>query len=85
MSPTTATRTVAALEESLDVQLLARTTRSVRLTEEGASFLERARIGIAGIDGAFDGVRGSKQTLKGMLTVTAPVMFGRLHILPVVV
>jgi DNA-binding transcriptional LysR family regulator len=85
MSPTTATRTVAALEESLGVQLLARTTRSVRLTEEGASFLERARVGLAEIDGAFDGVRGSKQMLKGVLTVTAPVMFGRLHILPVVV
>jgi DNA-binding transcriptional LysR family regulator len=84
MSPTTATRTIAALEDSLGVQLLMRTTRSVRLTEDGATFLERARAGIAEIDGAFDAVRGGKQALRGMLTVTAPVMFGRLHILPVV-
>ncbi|WP_010164518.1 LysR family transcriptional regulator [Sphingomonas sp. PAMC 26617] len=84
LSPTTVTRTIAALEESLGVQLLMRTTRSVRLTEDGTTFLERARAGIAEIDGAFDAVRGSKQAPRGLLTVTAPVMFGRLHILPVV-
>ncbi|HLG84119.1 MAG TPA: LysR family transcriptional regulator [Bradyrhizobium sp.] len=84
MSPTTVTRTVAALEASLGVQLLMRTTRSVRLTEQGAVFLERARAGIAEIDGAFDAVRGSKLAPRGTLTVTAPVMFGRLHVLPIV-
>lgn len=85
MSPTTVTRTVAALEASLGVQLLMRTTRSVRLTEDGAAFLERCRAGIAEIDGAFDAVRGSRSAPRGTLTVTAPVMFGRLHILPIVV
>ncbi|QJQ95136.1 MULTISPECIES: LysR family transcriptional regulator [Halomonadaceae] len=85
MSPTTVTRTIAALEASLGVQLLMRTTRSVRLTEEGALFLERCRAGLAEIDGAFDIVRGGRATPRGTLTVTAPVMFGRLHVLPVVV
>jgi DNA-binding transcriptional LysR family regulator len=61
MSPTTATRTIAALEDSWGVQLLMRTTRSVRLTEDGATFLERARAGIAEIDGAFDAVRGASR------------------------
>jgi DNA-binding transcriptional LysR family regulator len=84
MSPTTVTRTVAALEASLGAPLLMRTTRSVRLTEDGAVFLERARAGIAEIDGAFETVRGRKQAPRGTLTVTAPVMFGRLHVLPVV-
>lgn len=85
MSPTTVSRTIAALEASLGVQLLMRTTRSVRLTEEGALFLERCRAGLAEIDGAFDSVRGGRSTPRGTLTVTAPVMFGRLHVLPVVV
>ncbi|MFC7091544.1 LysR family transcriptional regulator [Halomonas salifodinae] len=85
MSPTTVTRTIAALEANLGVQLLMRTTRSVRLTEEGALFLERCRAGLAEIDGAFDIVRGGRSTPRGTLTVTAPVMFGRLHVLPVVV
>jgi DNA-binding transcriptional LysR family regulator len=84
LSPTTVTRTIAALEASLGVQLLMRTTRTVRLTEEGATFLERCRLGLAEIDQAFDTARVGS-TPRGTLTVTAPVMFGRLHILPIVV
>lgn len=84
MSPATVTRAIAALEAGLGVQLLMRTTRSVRLTDEGALFLERCRSGITEIDQAFDSVREGRLTPRGTLTVTAPVMFGRLHILPVV-
>ncbi|WP_068085087.1 LysR family transcriptional regulator [Novosphingobium rosa] len=83
MSPTTVTRTVAALEADLGAPLLIRTTRSVRLTEEGAAFLERCRAGLAEIDGAVEAIRGTGQAPRGTLTVTAPVMFGRLHILPI--
>lgn len=85
MSPTTVSRTIAALEAELGVQLLMRTTRSVRLTEEGADFLTRCRAGIAEIDGAFDTARSGRQMPSGTLTVTAPVMFGRKHVLPIVV
>lgn len=85
LSPTTVSRTIAALEASLGVQLLRRTTRSVRLTDEGALFLERCRAGIAEIDQAFDIVRGRRSAPSGVLTVTAPVMFGRLYIQPVIV
>lgn len=85
ISPTTVSRAVARLEAELSIQLLMRTTRSVRLTDEGADFLARCRAGIAEIDGAFATVRGGHAAPRGMLTVTAPVMFGRLHVLPVVV
>lgn len=85
MSPTTVSRTIAALEAEVGVQLLMRTTRSVRLTDEGADFLARCRAGIAEIDAAFDTVRTERLMPRGTLTVTAPVMFGRLHVLPVVV
>ncbi len=85
LSPTTVSRTIGALEASIGVQLLMRTTRSVRLTDEGILFLERCRAGIAEIDAAFDTVRGRQSAPSGTLTVTAPVMFGRLHIQPVVV
>ncbi|MCE8021480.1 LysR family transcriptional regulator [Halomonas sp. MCCC 1A11036] len=84
MSPTTVTRTIAALEASLGARLLMRTTRSVRLTEEGELFLARCRAGLAEIDEAVDSVRGGRSTPRGTLTVTAPVMFGRRHVLPVV-
>src|SRR3546814_400324 len=85
LSPTTVSRTIAALEANVGVQLLMRTTRSVRLTDEGAAFLARCRAGIAEIDEAFDTARGSRSAPRGTLTVTAPVLFGRLHVLPVVV
>jgi len=85
MSPTTVSRAIAALEKDLGVQLLRRTTRSVRLTDEGADFLMRCKSGIADIDMAFESARTGRSVPRGTLTVTAPVMFGRLHVLPVVV
>lgn len=84
LSPTTVTRSIAALEASLGVPLFMRTTRSVRLTDEGELFLDRCRSGINEIDQAFDAVRGTAMVPHGRLTVTAPVMFGRLHVLPIV-
>ncbi|NYT68712.1 LysR family transcriptional regulator [Pusillimonas noertemannii] len=84
MSPTTVSRAIAALEAEVGVQLLRRTTRSVRLTDEGGDFLARCRAGIAEIDGAFATARSGQTVPSGTLTVTAPVMFGRLHVLPVV-
>lgn len=85
ISPTRVSRTIAALEYELGVLLFRRTTRSVRLTEEGADFLARCRTGIAEIEGAFDTARSGRSTPAGSLTVTAPVAFGRQHVLPVVV
>ena len=85
LSPTTVSRAIAALEADLGVQLLRRTTRSVRLTDEGTEFLARCQSGIAEIDMAVDVARTGRSTPRGTLTVTAPVMFGRLHVLPVVV
>jgi len=83
-SPTTVSRTIAALEADLGIALLSRTTRSVRLTGEGESFLHRCRLGLAEIDGAFQNARGLAAAPSGILTITAPVLFGRIHILPVV-
>lgn len=85
LSPTTVSRAVAALEAELGLSLLSRTTRSVRLTAEGADFLRRCQAGIAELDAAFDSAREGLARPRGSLTVTAPVTFGRLHVLPVVV
>lgn len=85
MSPTTVSRAIAELEAKLGVQLLRRTTRSVRLTDEGADFLTRCKAGIAEIDGAFDTARSGQSTPRGTLTVTAPITFGRRYVLPIVI
>ena len=83
ISPTAASRAVAALEQSLGTALLRRTTRSVRLTDEGAAYLERCRAALADLDDAALALRGAGATPGGTLVITAPVTFGRLHILPI--
>ena len=82
VSPTAASRAVTALEQTLGTALLRRTTRSVKLTPEGALYLERCRAALADLDDAALAVRGNAAVPGGTLVVTAPVTFGRLHILP---
>lgn len=83
VSPTAASRAVAALEQSLGRPLLRRTTRSVRLTEEGGVYLERCRAALAELDEAALALRGAGASPGGKLVVAAPVAFGRIHILPI--
>jgi DNA-binding transcriptional LysR family regulator len=84
LSPPVVTRAVSALEDHLGVQLFHRTTRSVTLTDDGMIFLERAREILAQLDEAEHLVMGSQSAPRGELHVTAPVVFGRLHVLPVI-
>lgn len=84
ISPTAASRAVAVLEESLGTVLLRRTTRSVRLTEAGAVYLDRCRLALAELDDAALMLRGEGATPGGTMLVAAPVAFGRLHVLPIV-
>jgi len=83
-SPASVTRAVAALEERLRVRLLNRTTRSVSLTDAGLRYLESCRR----LLGAYDELEalnvGERVEPRGTINVTAPAMFGRLHVLPVV-
>jgi DNA-binding transcriptional LysR family regulator len=84
LSPAAATRAVAALEASVGAALLARTTRAVRLTDRGAFYAERCRALLAEHDALTAAMRGEDAAPRGLLSVTAPVVFGRLHVLPVV-
>lgn len=83
-SPPAITRAVAALERHLGVTLFHRSTRAVSLTDEGAAFLDRARRILADLREAEQIVMGGRSTPRGQLYVTAPVMFGRLHVLPAI-
>ena len=85
MSPPAVTRAVAALEERLGVKLLTRTTRYVRATDAGQRYLEHARRIIAEADEADEAVAGVHAEPRGQLSVTAPVLFGRMFIMPSVV
>ena len=83
VSPPAVTRAIAALEQRLDARLLHRTTRVVRLTEVGARFAQDARRILAELEEAEASARGAHIEPQGELSITAPVMFGRLHIAPV--
>lgn len=83
-SPPAVTRAVAALEARIGARLLTRTTRRVALTEAGARYLEDCRRILAEIEEAEAVAAGATATPSGTLTVTAPVQFGRLYVLPVI-
>ena len=82
ISPPAVTRAIATLEEHLGVKLFNRTTRYVRLTEAGHRYLEDSRHIIAAADEADEAAIGINAEPKGHLVVTAPVLFGRLYIMP---
>jgi DNA-binding transcriptional LysR family regulator len=75
---------IARLESVLGVRLLVRTTRSVRLTEAGALFLEHGQRLMSGMDSAFAAVGALREKPKGQLRVSVPVAIGRQLIAPLV-
>jgi len=82
LSPPAVTRAVAELETRLGVRLLHRTTRRVRLTEAGQRYLNDARNVLAAADEADEAAIGIHAEPRGQLTITAPVLFGRMHVMP---
>lgn len=84
VSPSTATRLVASLEEHLSIRLLNRTTRSVTLTPAGTRYLERARRVLADVDEAERTARAERMEPTGRFVVSAPQLFGRREVAPLV-
>lgn len=82
LSPPAVTRLIAGLEERLSVRLLQRTTRSVTLTDAGARYLESARQILATIADAEDTARAVQSQPMGRFVVTAPSVFGRREVAP---
>lgn len=79
-----ATRAIAALEARLGTVLLARNTRSLRLTEAGRRYVEDCRRILLELEEAEELAAGSAVQARGNLTVTAPVMFGEQFLMPLV-
>jgi DNA-binding transcriptional LysR family regulator len=80
----TVSRKVAELEAHLHTRLLHRTTRQLSLTEAGDSYVAACRRILEDIGEAERAATGEYASPKGELVVTAPVVFGRLHVVPVV-
>lgn len=84
MPLTTVSRHLKALEEALDVRLITRTTRRIALTEAGRTYLETCHHVLNELDAAERRLAGEQAEPQGTLALTAPIVFGRRHVLPVV-
>src|SRR5260370_29464001 len=80
----TVSRKIAGLESHLKTRLLVRSTRKLVLTEAGAGYVAACRRILEGIDEAEAQAAGEYTVPRGDLALTAPIVFGRLHIVPVV-
>ncbi len=77
-------RTLAALEETLGTRLLHRTTRRMSLTAEGQGYLERCRRILGDIEEAEASLMRAQIEPRGQVRMTAPVLFGQMHVAPAV-
>jgi DNA-binding transcriptional LysR family regulator len=81
-SPPAITRTIAALEQRVGARLVERTTRRLAATEAGTALADRAR---GMLEAYAEAMRSPVEAaLHGTLRITAPVVFGRLHVTPCV-
>ena len=76
-------RTISDLEARLGVRLLHRSTRRLTPTEAGLAYHDAARRILAEVEEAETGIGAERTAPRGLLTITAPLMFGRLHVAPV--
>jgi DNA-binding transcriptional LysR family regulator len=72
VTPSAVSQTIRALEESVGVRLLQRTTRSVGLTEAGARFIARLKPAMAGVHEAFELLGELRDRPAGLLRLTLP-------------
>jgi DNA-binding transcriptional LysR family regulator len=80
----TVSRKVMELEARLKTRLLIRSSRRVTLTEAGRSYVAACRRILDDVGEAERAAAGEYSAPKGDLVITAPIVFGRLHVLPVV-
>ncbi|BDZ75304.1 LysR family transcriptional regulator [Methylophaga marina] len=81
LSPPAVSRAVSELETRLGVKLLHRTTRHLQITDAGQRYYKDAKQIVALSEEADDAVRGRNATPRGMVRITASVLFGRLYVM----
>ncbi len=81
----TVSRKVSELERHLQTRLLIRSSRQLTLTDAGRSYVAACRQIIDDVGEAERTAAGEYGAPRGSLVITAPMVFGRLHVLPIVV
>jgi DNA-binding transcriptional LysR family regulator len=79
----TVSRKVAEIESHLDAKLLVRSTRKLVLTEAGQAYVADCKRILEAVTEAERGASGQYNAPQGELAITAPIVFGRLHVVPV--
>ena len=82
LSPAVVSKRLRRLEDRIGTRLIQRTTRQISLTEAGQGYYERVVAILAGLDEAEAFVTRRSQQARGILRVSAPTSFGRMHIAP---
>lgn len=82
LSPAVVSKRISLLEERLGVRLFQRTTRQLTLTETGEGYFKRVVDILSLVEEADDFVTRRNTSPRGILKVTAPTTFSRLHIMP---
>ena len=80
----TVSRKVSELEAHLGTRLLNRSSRQVTLTDAGQSYVAACKRILEDLEEAERSAAGEYTTPKGDLAITAPIVFGRVHVLPIV-
>ena len=80
----TVSRKVSELETHLGTRLLIRSARRLALTDAGRSYVAACKRILEDVEEAERAAAGEYVSPKGDLTITSPIVFGRLHVLPVV-
>ena len=80
----TVSRKVSELEAHLKTRLVNRTSRRLELTDAGRSYVSACKRIIEDVEEAESAASGEYDTVKGNLVIAAPIVFGRLHVLPIV-
>lgn len=81
---TTISRKLAELERHLGARLVLRSNRHVTLTEAGQAYVAASQRILAAVTEAEEAASGAFTAARGDLNITAPLVFGRLHVVPVV-
>ncbi len=82
LTPPAASRTIARLEERLGVRLFARTTRQVKLTEQGRAFYAQCRQALTQLAEAERMLNGTQTAASGTVRISLPTSYGHYRILP---
>ncbi len=82
LSKSVVSRRLKTLEERLGVELIARTTRTQRITNEGQVFFERSKQILTDLEEAEAVLADGQSSLSGSLRISAPVHFGQEFIAP---